>query len=111
MSGCRVTWQAEIRTRPDISDPRPYLAQGVAALREHRNVEDARYEYDADLHVVSFVIDVHWTISRVIAKCQAASALHDRLPAVGFDTARSAPMFQMPVAWLRFDWWPSSFSW
>jgi hypothetical protein len=108
MRSCRVTWRAEIRTRPDISDPRPYLAHGASALREHRYIEDARYEYDPHLHVVSFVLDVRWTISVIVAKCQAACALHDRLPAAGFDTARSAPMFQMPVAWLRFDWWPTS---
>jgi hypothetical protein len=108
MNGPWVTWQAEIRTRPDVADIEPYLAHAMAALRD---VEDCRYEYDARLHVVSFVVHVRWTISEVIAKRQASAALHDRLPAAGFDTARSAPMFQMPIAWLRFDWWPSSVTW
>jgi hypothetical protein len=111
MSGCWVTWPAEIRTRPDIADIGPYLAHAVAALREHRDVEDAAYEYLPGSGVVNFVLRVRWGITEVVAKRQASDALHDRLPAAGFDTARSGPTWQAPVAWLRFDWWPSSFKW
>jgi hypothetical protein len=111
MSGCWVSWRAEIRTRPDIADIRPYLAQAIAALRQHHDIEDARCEYDPHRHRVRFVLCVRWTISKVIAKCEASAALHDRLPTAGFDTGRAGPTWQTPFAWLRFDWWPTSINW
>lgn len=111
MTGCWVTWSAEIATGPDIGDIEPHLARGAAALREHRDVEDATYEYLPGSGVVSFILHVRWGITEVVAKRQASDALHSQLPAAGFDTRRSGPMFQPPVAWLRFDWWPSSFRW
>lgn len=111
MTGCWVTWSADITTRPDIVDITPYLASGVTALRQHRDVDEATYEHVPASRVVSFTMRVRWGITEVVAKRQASDALHSQLPRAGFDTRRSGPGTQPPVAWLHFDWWPSSFHW
>jgi hypothetical protein len=111
MSGCWVTWTAAISIRQDILDVDPYLAQAVAALRQHRDVDDARYEYDPRSGTLSFVLLVRHGITEVIAKRQASDALHGCLPHAGFATSRSHRPFQSPIALLRFDWWPTSVDW
>jgi hypothetical protein len=111
VSGCWVTWPAAISIRQDIVDIGPYLAHAVTALREHRDVDDARYEYDPRTSTVSFVLQVRHGITEVIAKRQASDALHGSLPHVGFATSPSHRPFQPPVAWLRLDWWPCDFKW
>jgi hypothetical protein len=111
MTGCWVSWSADITTPPGISDLGPYLPRAAAALKEHRDVDDATYQYLPGSATVTFVLRVHWGITEVVAKRQASDALHDQLPLAGFDTRRSGPPFQPPVAWLHFDWWPSSFQW
>jgi len=111
MSGCWVTWPAVITIRSDILDIEPYLKQGVSALREHRDVVDAFYEFQPPSGTVSFVLRVRYGITEVIAKRQAADALHENLPWAGFASSRWRRVGPTPVAWLRFAWWPTDFRW
>jgi hypothetical protein len=111
MTRCWVTWPAEVRIRPEIRDVRPYLDQGVEVLRQHRDIDDANFDYLEGAGTVNFVLLVRHGITEVIAKRQASHALHAMLPSAGFDTGRSRPASHPEIAWLRFDWWPTSFTW
>jgi hypothetical protein len=111
MSGCWVTWPAEIRPRHDIEDIRPYLDQASTILRQHRDVADARYEHNPGSGVVRFVLRVRHGITNVVAERQAFAALKWALPVAGFATKHARPAAPGPVAWLKFTRWPTSFTW
>lgn len=109
MTGCWVTWQADLRTRPNVPDPLRHLEHAVQMLRQHRYVDDASFDYEPRLGSVRFSLLIPWGITEVVVKRYAIDALHDSLPYAGFDTRRAAPA--QPVGWLQFDWWPDSFQW
>jgi hypothetical protein len=111
MSGCWVTWLADIAVRAEVRDITPYLAAGVAALSDHPDIDDADYEHDAASATVSFTLLVRYGISEVFVRRQALDALHDCLPPLGFATSRHTRVLPAPVAWLQFSRWPTDFSW
>jgi hypothetical protein len=110
MSGCWVTWQADIRTRPDIADVGPELDRAIYLLWQHRDVNDAYYEHDPSRHIVTFMVRVRYGITEVITRRLASDALRQSLQRTGFALPRGRAIAQ-PYAWLRFTPWPQAFTW
>lgn len=110
MSGAWVTWAADIRTRPDITDLEGKLDQTIYRLWQHRDVDDAYYEHDPDRYVVTFVVRIRYGITEVIVRQLAYRALHDALQWTGFALPHGWTTAQ-PHAWLRFTAWPQAFTW
>jgi hypothetical protein len=111
MSGCWVTWPADITVRAEVRDIRPYLAAGVAALSDHPDIDGADYQYDAASATVRFTLRVRYGISEVFVRRQALDALHECLQPLGFTTSRHTRALPAPVAWLQFTRWPTNFRW
>jgi hypothetical protein len=53
VTGAWVTWPADVLTRPDIADITPHLDAAVEALRWHRDIIDATYDYTPGARTVT----------------------------------------------------------
>jgi hypothetical protein len=111
MSGCWVTWQADIRTRPDITDIETDLDQAIYLLWQHRDVNDAYHRYDPATHTVTFDVRVRYGISEVLVRRLASTALRQALRGTGFAVAGLWPTSPDAIARLRFTPWPQAFTW
>ena len=108
MSGAWVTWPADLATWPGVTDITPQLDAAVDALRWHRDIADATYDYTPGAHTVTLRLLVRWRITEVPTKGYAHAALHQCLPPVGLGLGRQNVGGHI-VASLRLDWWPSEF--
>lgn len=110
MSGAWVTWPADVLTRPDVSDITPHLDAAMEALRWHRDIADAGYDYTPGARTVTLRLLVRWGITEVPTKGYAQAALRQCLPPVGLGVGRRDVGGHI-VATLKLDWWPSDFDW
>lgn len=111
MSGCWVTWPAEIRPRHDVDDIRPHLDRVTTILAQHRYVTQARYDYDPRTSTVDLLIDVRHGLTEVLVQAEALAALIWALPAAGFATKHAGPAAPSPIAWVDLARWPKDFRW
>jgi hypothetical protein len=111
MSGCWVTWPAEIRPSRDAGDLRPFLDRASTVLTHHRYIAEARYQYDPTEAVVRFILRVRYGVTPVLVQAEAFAALISALPTAGFATKYAGPAAPRPIAWLELTPWPTAFRW
>jgi hypothetical protein len=100
-----MTFIADIRTRPDITDVHGHLAHGVQAVRAHPEVADAAYRYDATTHTVAFDVLVGRPVTVPYDVITMHRALLDSLEHAGFGDTNLPAHSPVPVR-LRFPRWP-----
>ena len=74
MSGAWVTWPADVLTWPGVTDITPHLDAAVEALRWHRDIDDARYDYTPGARTVTFHLLVHYGITETPVRPPPAPA-------------------------------------
>lgn len=86
--GYRVSWQAEIRTRPDVGDAMPFLRDGLWALRDHPEVAYATCRYRRRQSRVEFDVQIGRALTPDFALVRAQIALHESLDRAGLGKSR-----------------------
>jgi hypothetical protein len=106
--GYVVTWEADLRTRPDAGDAVPYLRHGLTALRDHPEVASATCRYLRGEARVVFGVQIGHALTPDFALVRASAALRESLDGAGVGVAPSASGAASPMAQLRLDRGPVS---
>lgn len=110
MSGCWITWEADITSRLNPTDLAAALDQAIYQLWQHRDIADGYHEHDPGRHVVTFTIRVRYVIAPLLATLVAERAIYDALRWTGFGVPRGWSTAH-PHAWVRLTRRPRAFSW
>jgi hypothetical protein len=108
MNGYSVAFTADLRTRPDVADVRPYLARALDALDAHPDVSSAIYRYDWQTHRITFELSVDRVTVPDLAMRRAVLALRQALESVGVRTAAFGATGVLPPVQVRLQGWPDS---
>jgi hypothetical protein len=100
-----MTFAAEVRTRPDVTDVNACLVRGVQSLRAHAAIADATYQHDQRTHTVSFSVQLVYPIAPHVDAITGHRALHEALEQAGFGDTSLPPYSPVPVR-LRIASWP-----
>jgi hypothetical protein len=108
MTGYSVTFTADLRTRPDVADVRPYLARALDALRGQPEVADAVAHVDARRHRITFEVNLRYGLTPDFAMGRAEVALHEALKRAGICSSPSGAAGALPAVQVRLPRWPDS---
>lgn len=106
--GYMVTWEADVRTRPDAGDAVPCLRRSLKALRGHPEVASATCRYLRREGRVSFGLQIGHALTPDFAMVRAGAALRDSLDRAGVGFTRPHPGAAAPMAQLRMDRGPAA---
>ncbi len=106
--GYVVTWEADLRTRPDADDAMPYLRCGLRALRSHPEVASATCRYRRSEGRVAFGVEIGHALTPDFAMVRAGAALRDSLERASFGIPEPSTYATAPMARVRLDRGPAS---
>lgn len=105
MRGYWMSFIADIRTRPDVTDVQSHLAHGLRAVLAHPDVADAAYRHNPISHTVEFQVLVGYPVDLPYDVISMHRALLDSLERAGFGDTNLPAYSPVPVR-LRFSSWP-----
>jgi len=106
--GYWVTWDAEVRSRPDVDDPVAYLRDGLRALRSHPEVADATCRFRRRQARVEFDVQIPHALTPDFALVRANVALRESLARAGLYTDGRPVAGGPPMATVRLERGPLS---
>jgi hypothetical protein len=106
--GYWVTWEADVRTRPDAGDAVSYLRHGLKALRDHPEVASATCRYRRNEARVAFGVHIGHALTPDFAMVRAGVALRESLQRAGFGIPDPPSYAAPPMARVRLDRGPES---
>ncbi|HET6918779.1 MAG TPA: hypothetical protein VFI46_04850 [Jiangellaceae bacterium] len=106
--GYWVTWDAEVRSRPDVDDPVSYLRDGLRVLRDHPHVADATCRYRRRHARVEFDVQIPHALTPDFALVRANVALRESLARAGLSTEGRPAAGGVPMATVRLERGPLS---
>jgi hypothetical protein len=108
MIGYWLTYNAGLRTPPDVPDVTPYLTHYTETLRAHPEVADATYQHDPRTHRVVVHVYVRHALTPDFALLRARIAVHESLRKAGAAASACYAASPSPAAQLWIDTWPEA---